>query len=44
MLLKKWCRLAAKEKDESFDSPFFFIYEVSDLEFVAINQQGTIPC
>lgn len=22
----------AKEKGESFDSPFFFIYEVSDLE------------
>ena len=22
--LVDWCRLAAKEKDESFDSPFFF--------------------
>lgn len=21
-----WCRLAAEEKGESFDSPFFFIY------------------
>ena len=25
--------LAAKEKGESKDSPFFFIYKVSDLEF-----------
>lgn len=29
-----WCRLAAKEKGESFDSPFFFIYKLSDLEFI----------
>nr|DAQ05405.1 MAG TPA: hypothetical protein [Caudoviricetes sp.] len=25
------------EKGESFDSPFFFIYEVSYLEFIVIN-------
>lgn len=31
-----WCRLAAKEKGESFDSPFFFIYKLSDLEFIPI--------
>lgn len=29
-----WCRLAAKKKGESFDSPFFFIYKLSDLEFI----------
>ena len=23
-----WCRLAAKEKGEPFDSPFFFIYMI----------------
>ena len=37
MLIRKWCRLAAKEKGESFDSPFFFIYKVSNLEFNANN-------
>ena len=31
--LVDWCRLAAKEKGESKDSPFFFIYELRDLEF-----------
>ena len=31
--LVDWCRLAAKEKGESKDSPFFFICKVSDLEF-----------
>ena len=31
--LVDWCRLAAKEKGESYDSPFLFICKVSDLEF-----------
>lgn len=29
--------LGAQEKGESLDSPFFFIYEVSDLEFLLSN-------
>ena len=31
--LLDWCRLAAKENGESFDSPFFFICKLSNLEF-----------
>lgn len=34
--LVDWCRLAAKEKGESIDSLFFFVYEVSNFEFKSV--------